>query len=246
LRIPKVIHCFWFGKGGRSEKIIRCIESWKTHSPDYRIIEWNEDSFDVNSCVYSKEAYANKKYAFVSDYARLKVLYEYGGFYLDTDVWLLKPLDSLLNHSVFMGFESKTTVAPGLIIGAQSGNEFIGELLSVYEHLNFVYKDRMNLTTIGEYATARLLKRGLRLNGEYQELGPVTIYPTNFFCPLERDTGHLDITPDTYSVHLYDASWKPDGYISNFKTSDFKLRLKLRLLALLGEKTFFRLIYLLR
>ncbi len=242
-RIPKTLHYFWFGRGPKSDLIQNCIGSWKKLLPDYRIIEWSEDNFDVSCCEYAKQAYERKKYAFVSDYARLKVLYRYGGIYLDTDVELIRNLDPLLYHDVFMGFESDTLVAPGLIIGARKRNDFLHEMLGVYESVSFAYKNRINLTTIGEYATARLLKKGLKLNGRYQTPGGVTIYPAEFFCPYDINSGVLHITENTYSIHRYDASWKLDGPGTSSRAIKLRLLFKLRLMSLAGEKTFFGLLY---
>lgn len=246
--IPKTIHYFWFGKKPKSEIINKCISSWRKYLPDYQIIEWNEDNFDVFSSKYSTEAYESKKYAFVSDFARFKVLFEYGGFYLDTDVELMKSLDDLRNNKVFMGFESKTLVNPGLIIGAQSQNSFIGELLNKYSNLNFMYNGHLNLTTIGEYTTALLLKKGLKLNGQYQRLECIRIYPRDSFCPYNYYTGSLDVTVNTYSIHHYDASWKETrkSGVIDLKLKHIKLVVKLRLLSIIGERNFFTIKYLLR
>lgn len=246
--IPKTIHYFWFGKKPKSELIHTCIRSWEKYAPDYQIIEWNEDNFDVYSCKYSAEAYANQKYAFVSDYARFKVLFEQGGFYLDTDVELLKPLYGLRKHKVFMGFESDALVTPGLMLGAQRQDGFIGEMVHKYSELRFMYQGHMNLTTIGEYTTALLLRKGLKLNGKYQELGGITIYPQETFCPYDYHTGALHITDNTYSIHHYDASWMKEGRPGDTESTvrHFKLITKLRVLSAIGEPNFFRIRYLLR
>ena len=102
--IPKIIHYCWFGRNEKPEKIQKCIESWKIHLSDYQIIEWNEDNFDYNLLTYTKDAYNAKKYAFVSDVARVKALYEMGGIYLDTDVMVYQNFDSILKHNCVLGF----------------------------------------------------------------------------------------------------------------------------------------------
>jgi hypothetical protein len=245
--IPKTIHYFWFGTKPKSELINKCISSWKKYCPDYEIIEWNEDNFDVFSSKYSAEAYESRKYAFVSDFARLKVLFEYGGFYLDTDVELLKCLDDLRGQEVFMGFESEISVGPGSIIGAQSQNAFIGELLDKYSAIRFRYNKHLNLTTIGEYTTALLLKKGLKLNGLYQRLVGINIYPTEAFCPYDYYTGSLNVTPNTYSIHHFEASWKGTQKTgAKSKLQPIKLKTKLWFLSIAGEQNFFRIKYLLR
>lgn len=227
--IPKTIHYFWFGDKHKSEMIKKCINSWERILPEYKIIEWNEENFDVASCKYAAEAYECGKYAFVSDYARFKVLYEYGGFYLDTDVELLKPLDDLRNNELFMGFESDVIVAPGLITGAKRFNWFIGKLLNKYMSMSFENDGHLNLTTIGEHATSLLLREGLKLNGRYQRLRDITIYPAEYFCPYSYYTGALNITSRTYSIHHYDASWKDTGRLNavNLKLRNIRLVTKL-------------------
>jgi len=243
--IPKTIHYFWFGRKPKSELINKCISSWKKYSPDYEILEWNEDNFDVFSNRYSQEAYENGRYAFVSDFARLKVLFEYGGFYLDTDVELLKPLDDLRNQEAFMGFETDFTVGPGSIIGAQSRNAFIGELLNKYSTLRFTYNGHLNLTPIGEYTTALLLKKGLKLNGQYQRLAGINIYPRKVFCPYDFFTGSFDITVDTYSIHYFNGSWMENPNLGNLKSKllPLTIKAKLLLLSIAGERNFFRIKY---
>ena len=103
IKIPKTIHYCWFGRNPLPSLAIKCIASWKKYLPDYEIKEWNEDNFDVNVIPYTREAYAAKKYAFVSDYARFKILYEEGGLYFDTDVEVIKPFDDIIARGAFMG-----------------------------------------------------------------------------------------------------------------------------------------------
>ena len=114
MSIPKIIHYCWFGGKPLPNTAIKCIRSWKKHCPDYEIHCWNEKNFDINVCPYVKEAYEEKAWAFVSDYARLWIIYNYGGIYLDTDVELLKNIDNLLKYDVFMGFENKQYVNTGV------------------------------------------------------------------------------------------------------------------------------------
>ncbi|MBR0278262.1 MAG: hypothetical protein IJQ50_07375 [Clostridia bacterium] len=104
--IPKKIHYCWFGEEKHSKKIKKCIKSWKKHCPDYEIIEWNEKNFDIHCFKWVEQAYNNKKWAFVSDYVRLFVLYNYVGIYLDTDVEIIKPLDKFLKHNLFSEMEN--------------------------------------------------------------------------------------------------------------------------------------------
>ena len=103
--IPKIIHYCWFGRKPKSEEFNKYLESWKRFCPDYEIKEWNESNFDLNKNDYCREAYEAKKWAFVADYVRLKVLEKYGGIYMDTDVELIKSLDKFLHYNAFMCFE---------------------------------------------------------------------------------------------------------------------------------------------
>lgn len=132
--IPKKIHYCWFGKNPLPNEVKKCIESWKLFCPDYEIIEWNEENYDVFKIDYMAEAYKAEKYAFVSDYARLDIIYNNGGIYLDTDVELIRPLDDLLHHSCYLGMELPGRVATGLGFGAVKGNNFLYENMKYYEH----------------------------------------------------------------------------------------------------------------
>lgn len=143
-QIPKLIHMFWFGKGDKSDLIKKCIESWKEYAPEYQIIEWNESNFDVNFCERSKQAYAAQKWAFVADIARLKVIYEIGGIYLDTDVQLTAPLDELIDETngatTFFLFHNERFIGTGYGFGALPKSEVIRHLLRNYESMRFELK----------------------------------------------------------------------------------------------------------
>ena len=143
MAIPKVIHYCWFGKNLLPEAALKCIESWKRFFPDYEIIEWNEDNFDINACDYTKEAYQAKKWAFVSDYARYKIIYENGGVYFDTDVEVIKSFDDILVKGAFMGIEAdyKSTVNTGLGIAAEKEHPLYREMLDYYEKEHFINED---------------------------------------------------------------------------------------------------------
>ena len=215
--IPKVIHYCWFGRNPLPPLAIKCIESWKKYLPDYEIKEWNEDNFDVNIIPYTKEAYAAKKYAFVSDYARFWILYKYGGLYFDTDVELIKPLDEIVAKGPFMGCENEVenegatalAVAPGLGLGVNPGLGLYKEMLDLYGKLHFV-KDNggLNTTTVVEYTSKLLYKFGLTNKSETQFVGGIYIYPKEYFCPMDFHTKKLVVTPRTVSIHHYSASWQ--------------------------------------
>ena len=207
-RIPKVIHYCWFGRGRKAKLVKKCIKSWKKYLPDYKIIEWNEDNFDINSNEYVKEAYEAKKYAFVSDYVRFYVLYNYGGLYMDTDVEVIKNLDVFLTDDGFMGFEDELNVAPGLIVGAKKNNKIIKEILDNYRDRKFILEDgNYNLITVVKYTTNILSKYGLVGNNKLQRVSGITIYPKTYFCPLTFNSKKSDFSNNTYTIHHFAASW---------------------------------------
>lgn len=208
--IPKIIHYCWFGRNALPPIAVKCIESWKKILPDYIIKEWNEDNFDINVIPYTKEAYQAKKYAFVSDYARFKIIYEEGGIYLDIDVEVLKSLDNLLINNAFTGFEDDTKVAPGLILAAKKENALIKEILDKYKEKKFILPNgSFNYETVVIHMTNILIEKGLVLNGTQQTISELTIYPTDYFSPKSLGTGKLNITPNTYTIHHYAATWVP-------------------------------------
>lgn len=135
--IPKKIHYCWFGRNPKSEIIQKCIASWKEFCPDYEIIEWNEDNFDVNSIPYTAAAYADKKWAFVSDYARLKIVYENGGIYLDTDVLLHNSLDELLQYECWLASDDVRYINTGLGFGAIKEQSLVCALLQSYHEYGY-------------------------------------------------------------------------------------------------------------
>ena len=211
--IPKIIHYCWFGRGEKPAVALKCIESWKKHLPDYEIKEWNEDNFDVNLIQYTKDAYQAKKYAFVSDYARIWILYHFGGVYFDTDVEVIKPMDELIKQGSFMGCEidggkNGIAVAPGLGLATEPKDQIYSEILSVYSNLNFRNNDgTINLYAIVRITTDTLIKHGLKEITGIQTIENIKIYPSEYFNPMNSLTGELNCTPNTYSIHLYMNSW---------------------------------------
>lgn len=207
-QIPKKIHYCWFGRGEKPELAIKCIESWKKFLPDYEIIEWNEDNFDVNMNRYVKEAYENKKFAFVTDFVRLYVLYNYGGIYMDTDVEVLKPLDIFLKHPAFSGFENNNFIPTG-IMASKKNNKWVKLLLDDYNDISFVKEDgTFDLTTnVIRISNTTQKNYALKLDNTYQDLGDVVFYPHDYFCPKDWDTGDIYLTENTYTIHHFSGSW---------------------------------------
>ena len=212
--IPRIIHYCWFGGKPLPKIAEKCIASWKKYLPEYEIRRWDESNFDVNMIPYTKEAYAAGKYAFVSDYARFWILYHYGGVYFDTDVEVIRPVDDILERGDFLGVESdrngEITVNPGLGFAASKGSEAIWELLNLYRTFHFLNADGTHcLKNIVEITTEYLSARGLENTGEIQQCCGFTIYPKDYFCPIDYDTRELKITENTRTIHHYAESWVP-------------------------------------
>ncbi len=209
--IPKVIHYCWFGKNELPQSVLKCIESWKKHCPDFEIIRWDEDNYDVSACTYTKEAYEAKKWAFVSDYARLDIIYNNGGIYLDTDVQLVRELDDeLLSNDCFLAVEQPSRlIATGLGFGAVKGSKAIKEMLGEYDGAKFTLaKNIYDQVPCPTRNTRPFLKYGYtRTISTPTKIGGATIYPPEYFCPYERKQNKLEITENTYSIHRYAASW---------------------------------------
>lgn len=208
--IPKIIHYCWFGRNPIPDEFKHYMDSWKKYCPDYRVMEWNEDNFDLSSNAFVREAYENRKWAFVTDYVRLYVLYHYGGVYMDTDVELMRPLDGFLEEHAFSGFEKENAVPTGIMAG-EKGLPVIGELLAPYENRHFILPDgSMDLHTNVEDITDYFVKAGLVLNGRKQTVRGFTFYPTEYFCPLNNRTFELNRTDHTYAIHHFAGSWIED------------------------------------
>ena len=223
--IPKIIHYCWFGKKAKPQLIEKCITSWKKILVDYEIIEWNEDNYDIKKNRYMLQAYEKKKWGFVPDYARLDIIYNHGGIYLDTDVELVKNIDDLLYQRGFAGFESDQYVALGLGFGAVAGNKIIKGMLDAYEHYDFVDGNgNMNLTSSPILQTEYLLKHGLKQNGEYQILeNEFTIYPEKKLCGKSLYSRRINITSHTCAIHHYDGSWLDEEDLNRVRQFELEM-----------------------
>lgn len=214
--IPKKIHYCWFGRGEKPKLARRCIASWKKFCPDYEIIEWNEDNFDINTNAYTQMCYAQKRYAFLTDYLRLLIIQEHGGVYFDTDVEVVKPLDDLLDSGAFFGFETDRYVNTGEGFGAEAGHPVLGQMLEEYEPLLDGTHGTVGCPHLN---TDALVKFGLKQNGKLQNLGDVTVYPADYFNPYDDPTGILTKTENTYAIHWYGKSWMDKGTVLRSKLS---------------------------
>lgn len=209
--IPKLIHYCWFGRNQKPESVLAYIRNWKEMLPDFEIIEWNEDNFDVLSICYSAQAYAEKKYAFVSDVARLQALYQFGGVYLDTDVDVRKDLTPLLENGITLGFEEFNFIATSTLI-APAGSKLIGDFLAMYLDRTFYGEDgTLDQTTNVVKLTDILVRAGLLRDGSAQQLAyqgeNIRILPQVLLSPLDYPNGIDNSDASTYTIHHFGQSW---------------------------------------
>lgn len=206
--IPKIIHYCWLGPKPLPDSAKRNIESWRKYCPDYEIKKWTESDIDIKSVKYMEECYASKAWGFVPDVARLQIIYNEGGIYLDTDVELIKSLDPLLHNKAFMGFENDNIVNLGQGFGAESHNTLIKKFLDQYKNIKFINEDgTKNLIPSPEIQTEMLKKLGLHKSKEIQNVCSATIYPVEYFSGIDYYSGLSTRTEKTYSIHHFSGSW---------------------------------------
>ena len=206
--IPKIIHYCWFGRGEKPELAKKCIASWRRFCPDFEIREWNEDNCGDLSIPFMAEAYAAKKYAFVSDVMRLVVLEQYGGVYFDTDVEVLRDISPLLEDEGFIGFENDRFVNSGQVLAAIPHHPVIGAMIAEYKTLHFLNPDGSTNAVGCPHLNSDVMERfGLVRNGQEQLVAGIHVYPEDYFNPMDSTTGKLTKTGNTYSIHWYSMSW---------------------------------------
>lgn len=205
--IPKIIHYCWFGRGAKPKLAERCIASWQKFHPEYQIIEWNEDNFNIDYSPYTRWCYDHKKYAFLSDFVRLLVVNEHGGLYFDTDVEVVRSFDNLLNNAAFFGWENNSNVASGLGFGAEANHPVLREMIRIYDNLTPNESGEFPLIVCPKINTEALLPLGLKLDGTLQDLNEVLVLPAEYMNPYDNPTGRLNKTKNTYSIHWYSKSW---------------------------------------
>ncbi len=240
--MSQIIHYIWFGGNPLPTKVKNCIESWKHYFPEWEIKRWDESNFDVNANLYIQQAYASQKWAFVSDYARFKILDEYGGLYFDTDVEVIRDFSPLLELDAFTGFETDTEVAPGLVLYAKEPGQHIIHATRVwYENARFLDENgqRIRINVCGIFKNI-LKQYSFQPNNRRQTCAGMTIFPSDYFCPFDDTTGVLHKTENTYSIHWYDKSWMSKGRILRNKCTRllhrlFGVDMKKKLYKLLGK-----------
>ena len=211
MAIPKVIHYCWFGGKPQPKLAEECIRSWKKHCPDYEIRQWNEDNFDLHDVPpYVRQAMDAGRWAFVTDYVRLRALTEQGGVYMDTDVELVKSLDPYLKHQAVAGFEHPERVQTGLL-ACEKDFPLFREFLRHYDAARFLLPDgTLDTTTNVQVLTDLCLRKGLVCNDRLQTVEGLAIYPREIFCPVDFDTKVLHKTRKTVAIHWFSGSWQSE------------------------------------
>ena len=208
VRIPKVINYCWFSGNPMPEYLVKCIESWKRFCPDYKIVRWDEDNYDVGKNIYMKQAYEAGKWGFVPDIARLDILYNYGGLYIDTDVEIIKNLDDLLGNEAFTGVEKWGNINMGGCSGAVPHHPMIKKMLDFRINEEFIMQDgSLNLTTCGYYETMPFIQEGFIPDNTTQTIDGMTIYSSDYFQPYDYMSGETCITKNTHSIHHFNGGW---------------------------------------
>lgn len=208
MKVPKIIHYCWFGPNPIPELELKCIASWNLSFPNYKFMFWNEKTFNISDNSFAREAYENKHYAFVSDYVRTKVLFDFGGIYLDTDVEVLRSFDKLIKKEVsFIGFETHSQLGTA-VMAFSKGHEIMKIFLNSYINNNFISKNGdLNRIANVTILTDVLSKKGLRLDGSFQEIKDVNVYPREYFYPKKKSDYEFEISSQTISVHKCSNSW---------------------------------------
>jgi len=225
MSIPKIIHYCWFGRNPKPKLARKCIKSWEKFCPDYRIVEWNEDNFDVSTApLYVRQAYEAGRWAFVTDYVRLRALTEQGGIYMDTDVEVIKPLDPFLKHEAFAGFENKSSVQTGML-ACRKDFQLFKDFLRYYDDAVFLRPDgSMDTTTNVAVLTDLCLERGLELNGKFQIVDGLAVYPEEIFSPVDFETMKLRKTRKTVVIHWFANSWHTQEELDAMRAEKRQMR----------------------
>lgn len=237
--IPKTIHYIWLGGGEKPLLFTKCLKSWQKLCPDYEIKEWNENNFDFSNNKFAMEAYKEKKYGYVADYIRLKVLDTYGGIYLDTDVEILKPFDNLLNNDFLISFENEAYCETA-VLGSIPKHPLLKKLIDFYNTRSFIIKGKPDLTPNTPIITSFLMNyynlipkasNQKLLDKQNSTFPTVSVFNYDYFAPINYTTKKLKKTDNTYTIHYFDASW----FTKKLKTREKFLRF---IYYIIGQKMF--------
>ncbi|MBB3185985.1 glycosyltransferase family 32 protein [Microbacter margulisiae] len=205
--IPKILHYCWFGEHEMPDNIQQCLTSWQFLKPEYQFICWNESNFDVSRYQFTKEAYEQKKWAFVADFARLEALYQYGGIYLDTDVMMLRSFDHLLNsYQLVLGSDEFGGIITSFM-AATPQHPYINECLSIYQNKSFIKATGKLDMTINNVVMNNLLRSHYKINHNTNEELGLIIYPDDYFQVKSFVSGKLHLTENSCMIHHMNKSW---------------------------------------
>ena len=211
--IPKIIHYCWLSGDPIPENLQKCMNSWKKHLPDYEFILWDRNRFDINSTLWTKQAFEAKKYAFAADYIRLYAVYNYGGIYMDMDVEVVKSFNELLNYPYIFGFETANGIEAG-VFGAEQHAPFLKDCLNYYDNRPFIQKDGLfdtrTLPTIiyDIFSHNKLIKERKQLD-ICNDSDCFFVFNPDFLTAKSHKTGNIHITKNTYTIHHFAGSWIP-------------------------------------
>lgn len=208
--IPKIVHYIWFGGKSFPEKVQKCIESWHKYLPDYEFKLWNEETFDVNFVEFTKQAYANKKWAFVSDYVRIYALNKFGGWYLDTDIEILRPLERFEDNRMVLGTDHDGALTA--LMGSEPAHPYWSQILHYYNNMSFVNADGTFNTTVNNTHLQGILESyGYQFKNKYQELKEgIVVFPDDYFHVADVEKGTLHKTENSYAIHWHTLLWTSD------------------------------------
>ncbi|AGE29669.1 MULTISPECIES: glycosyltransferase family 32 protein [Enterococcus] len=234
--IPKIIHYCWFGEKIKPEEIKNNLDNWRRKLPEFEIIEWNEQNFDINSIPFVKEAYDRKMFAFVSDVARLHALLTHGGVYLDTDIEIVKDFTPIINnYSAVFSLENNNSIVATSFIASEEKHPIIMELFEKYQNMNFIDTNGNEVTIPNTtYLTEIIKKQNFYIKNEIQELDGIALFPDTYFSSFNLETGKPRYTRQTYTVHHFSASWQDRSF-------HLKKKIKKLLVVILGEKFYIKL-----
>lgn len=214
--IPKTIHYCWFGGKPLPEDVKAYMETWCRHFPDFEIKQWDESNFDVNALEYTRQAYYAKKFAFVSDVARLYALVSEGGLYLDTDILVKRPFPAeWFELDGFGSFEHDIYVQTGVIASSKS-NPIMKEFLNKYSKRSFFKGLNYDITTNVKLYTDIMGCRGFVMNNRTQTVDGFTLFPQEYLCANDWKTGRYD-SKETYAIHDFGGAWGRDALKSVLK-----------------------------
>ncbi|MDD6474749.1 MAG: glycosyltransferase [Sodaliphilus pleomorphus] len=207
--IPKIIHYVWLSGEPFPPLVQKCLKSWRQYMPEYKFVLWTTENFDINICEFTKQAYEKRKWAFVSDYIRLYALYNYGGWYLDSDVEVLKSFNDISDHNMVFGTDDGGYIE--VVLGSEKGNKLWRDLLVLYDRQQFVLENgKLNMTVVNNNIERELKKYGYVQENKYQELdGDIVIFPDDYFQVRSLSSGKMHRTSHSHAIHWHSLAWVP-------------------------------------